>query len=158
MRFQFLRRQLGALLALPFRKSPLFSDLVVSGECQLEGVDQFLALPRFGNVPENLGLVDGLLRQGEGEAGLAGDAGGHGEDLVLEAVAGDDGKPRKTVKGDLIGLEGDTVAVQDSKVGRISFPLDLVHSAKLVLTDRLIAATRPLDTTGADEILEEEEG
>lgn len=91
---------------------------------------------------------------------------GHEVRIVLtEPVAGDDGQPRKTVKGDLSGLEDGLVAVEDKKVGRISFPLELIHSAKLVLTDRLIAATRPIDTSGVEEvdevgedILEEEEG
>lgn len=58
---------------------------------------------------------------------------------------------RKSLQGDLIGLEGDTVTLEDKKSGRVSFPLSDVQSAKLVLTDRLIAATRPLDTSGADE-------
>ncbi|WP_336981279.1 ribosome maturation protein RimP [Altererythrobacter fulvus] len=91
---------------------------------------------------------------------------GHEVRIALaEAVTGDDGKPRKTVKGDLAGIDGDVVTVDDAKVGRVQFPLELIHSAKLVLTDRLIAATRPLDTSGAeevdegaDEFLEEEEG
>lgn len=91
---------------------------------------------------------------------------GHEVRIALaEAIHGDDGKPRKTVKGDLAGIEGDIVTVDDAKVGRVQFPLELIHSAKLVLTDRLIAATRPLDTSGAeeveegaDEFLEEEEG
>ncbi len=77
---------------------------------------------------------------------------------LTETVEGDDGKPRKVVKGDLVGIDGDTVSVDDFKVGRVSFPMEQIHSAKLVLTDRLIAATRPLDTSGADDILEEEEG
>lgn len=64
---------------------------------------------------------------------------------------------RKALQGDLIGLEGDTVEIDDKKSGRVSFPLADIQSAKLVLTDRLIAATRPLDTSGADEILEEQE-
>lgn len=64
---------------------------------------------------------------------------------------------RKSLQGDLVGLEGDTVTLDDKKSGRVTFPLSDVHSAKLVLTDRLIAATRPLDTSGADEILEEQE-
>ncbi len=33
-------------------------------------------------------------------------------------------------------------------------PLDQVHSAQLVLTDKLIAATQPLDMSGAEEIVE----
>lgn len=91
---------------------------------------------------------------------------GHEVRIVLtEPAAGDDGQPRKTVKGDLAGIEDGLVTVEDKKVGRISFPLVGIHSAKLVLTDRLIAATRPLDTSGVEEvdevgedILEEEEG
>jgi ribosome maturation factor RimP len=64
---------------------------------------------------------------------------------------------RKTLQGDLEGLEEGMVTVEDRKSGRVSFPLSDIVSAKLVLTDRLIAATRPLDTAGADEILEEQE-
>jgi len=72
---------------------------------------------------------------------------------LLNAVDGN----RKSLQGDLIGIEGDVVSLEDKKSGRVSFPLSDVHSAKLVLTDKLIAATRPLDTAGADEILEEEQ-
>ncbi len=77
--------------------------------------------------------------------------------MLLSPVDGN----RKTVQGDLIGIEGEvggeTVTLEDRKSGRVEFPLADVHSAKLVLTDRLIAATRPLDSSGADEILEEVE-
>lgn len=81
--------------------------------------------------------------------------------MLLSPVDGN----RKAVQGDLIGVEGDTVSLEDRKSGRVEFPLGEIHSAKLVLTDRLIAATRPLDTSGteeevfgsADEILEEQE-
>ncbi|MFM5955179.1 MAG: ribosome maturation protein RimP [Novosphingobium sp.] len=64
---------------------------------------------------------------------------------------------RKSLQGDLVGIEGETVTLEDKKSGTVAFPLSDIHSAKLVLTDRLIAATRPLDTSGADEILEEQE-
>jgi ribosome maturation factor RimP len=37
----------------------------------------------------------------------------------------------------------------------IRLPLANIHSAKLVLTDRLIAATAPLSSEGADEIEED---
>lgn len=67
--------------------------------------------------------------------------------MLLNPVDGN----RKTVQGNLIGIDGDTIALEDRKSGRVEFPLGDVHSAKLVLTDRLIAATRPLDTAGADE-------
>ena len=64
---------------------------------------------------------------------------------------------RKALQGDLIGIDGDVATLEDRKSGRVSFPLADIHSAKLVLTDRLIAATRPLDASGADELLEEQE-
>lgn len=64
---------------------------------------------------------------------------------------------RKSLQGELVGIEGDTVTLEDKKSGRVSFALADIHSAKLVLTDKLIAATRPLDTSGADDILEEEQ-
>lgn len=68
---------------------------------------------------------------------------------------------RKALHGDLVGIEGDigaeVVTLEDRKSGRLSFPLSIIHSARLVLTDKLIAATRPLDTSGADDILEEQE-
>ncbi|MEW9853745.1 ribosome maturation protein RimP [Novosphingobium sp. M1R2S20] len=64
---------------------------------------------------------------------------------------------RKALQGDLVGLEGEAVVLDERKSGRVTFPLAHVHSARLVLTDRLIAATRPIDAEGADEILEEQE-
>lgn len=76
---------------------------------------------------------------------------------LAEPVAGN----RKALQGDLIGIEGgpgsEMVTLEDRKSGRVSFPLTDIHSARLVLTDKLIAATRPLDTSGADEIFEEQE-
>ena len=79
---------------------------------------------------------------------------GHEAKLSLtEPVDGN----RKALKGDLAGIEGDTVLFDDAKSGRLSIPLGQIHSARLVLTDRLIAATRPLDVAGAEDILEEEE-
>ena len=68
---------------------------------------------------------------------------------------------RKTVQGDLVGIAGDpgaeTVTLSDKKSGPVQFAFADIISAKLVLTDRLIAATRPLDTSGADEIIEDHE-
>ena len=62
----------------------------------------------------------------------------------------------RDLRGDLVGIDGETITIEDRKHGRLSFPFSAVHSARLVLTDALIASTRPLDTSGADEILEEE--
>lgn len=64
---------------------------------------------------------------------------------------------RKSLQGDLVGIDGEIITVDDRKSGRVSFPFADIHSARLVLTDRLIAATRPLDSSGADEIVEEQE-
>lgn len=64
---------------------------------------------------------------------------------------------RKGLQGILAGVEGEAVLFDDRKSGRVTFPLTQVQSAKLVLTDRLIAATRPLDSSGAEEILEEQD-
>ena len=62
----------------------------------------------------------------------------------------------RNLRGEIVGIEGDIVTIADRKAGDVSFPFAAIHSAKLVLTDALIAATRPLDTSGADEIIEEE--
>ena len=60
-------------------------------------------------------------------------------------------------KGVLGGLDNDMVLVAEVKAGDVRLPLAEIHSAKLVLTDALIAATRPLDTSGADELIEDTE-
>ena len=70
-----------------------------------------------------------------------------------EAPAGN----RRTFHGDLAGIEGETVAIDDRKSGRVELPFADIHAAKLVLTDKLIAATVPLDASGADEIEETED-
>lgn len=72
---------------------------------------------------------------------------------LVEPVEGN----RKALHGDLAGLDGDMVLFDDRKSGRVSFPLANVQSARLILTDKLIAATRPIEIEGADEILEEQE-
>ena len=63
----------------------------------------------------------------------------------------------RNLRGELIGIEAETVSIEDKKAGRVDVPLANIHSAKLILTDALIAATQPLDTTGAEETLEDEE-
>lgn len=64
---------------------------------------------------------------------------------------------RRHLTGDLVGIDGDLVTITDRDAGTVAVPLDTIHSAQLVLTDKLIAATQPLDMTGADEILETDE-
>jgi ribosome maturation factor RimP len=60
-------------------------------------------------------------------------------------------------KGVLHGLDDGMVHMTEAKAGDVRLPLAQVHTAKLVLTDALIAATRPLDTSGADELIEDTE-
>ena len=54
-------------------------------------------------------------------------------------------------------LTGSMKHMMEGGAGDVRLPLDQVHTAKLVLTDALIAATRPLDTSGADELIEDTE-
>jgi ribosome maturation factor RimP len=76
---------------------------------------------------------------------------GHEAHVSLTEPLGDHRKLRGTV----LGIDdASLIAFEDNKHGRLDVPLAQVHSAKLVLTNKLIAATRPLDMSGADEIME----
>ncbi|WP_133364749.1 ribosome maturation protein RimP [Qipengyuania sediminis] len=68
-----------------------------------------------------------------------------------------DWEGQRNLRGELKGVTGEDVTIADRKAGEVTMPLSLIHSAQLVLTDALIAATRPLDASGADEIIELEE-
>jgi len=75
---------------------------------------------------------------------------GHEAKMKLEPKL--DGRAR--AQGDIARLDGDHVLLT-TKVGELlRLPLDQIHGAKLVLTDRLIRESKPLDPTGADEIIE----
>ena len=63
-----------------------------------------------------------------------------------EAVDG-----RKQLTGNLAGVEGDTVTVDLGQHGTATIGFAQIDNAKLVMTDRLLAATAPLSTEGADE-------
>jgi ribosome maturation factor RimP len=70
---------------------------------------------------------------------------------------------RKVLSGPLIGTEGETVMIEVAGAGPTGIPFAAIQSAKLVMTDRLIAATAPLSAEGADAIesteqTDEEEG
>jgi ribosome maturation factor RimP len=75
---------------------------------------------------------------------------GHEANLSLSVPLGE----HRRLRGELLGIEGETVAIEDRKAGRVAVPLAQIHSAKLVLTDKLIAATRPLDMSGVEDIEE----
>ncbi|GAA0285603.1 ribosome maturation factor RimP [Alteraurantiacibacter aestuarii] len=64
---------------------------------------------------------------------------------------------RRRLVGPIIGIEGDVVTIDDKDSGAVTVRLENIHAAQLVLTDRLIAATQPLDSSGADEIEEANE-
>ena len=63
----------------------------------------------------------------------------------------------RRLSGPLLGIAGDQVSIEDRKVGPVTVPLAAINYAQLVLTDKLIAATQPLDASGADEFLESTE-
>jgi ribosome maturation factor RimP len=59
---------------------------------------------------------------------------------------------QKRFRGILNGADGDTIAITD-KMGVVhTMPFTIIQNAKLVLTDKLIASTAPLDSSGVDEI------
>jgi ribosome maturation factor RimP len=78
---------------------------------------------------------------------------GHEARIVL----GEKLEGRKVFSGNLIGAEGGTVMVDVQGLGPTGLPFATIHSAKLVMTDRLIAATAPISAEGADEVVEIED-
>jgi ribosome maturation factor RimP len=75
---------------------------------------------------------------------------GHEAKLKLDPAV--DG--RRKLQGRIGALAGETVAIDVPETGPVTVPLANIATAKLVLTNQLIAATKPLDTSGADEIVE----
>ncbi len=63
---------------------------------------------------------------------------------------------RKQFNGELRGIAGDDVLIA-VEAGETRLPFAAIHAAKLVITDRLIAATAPLSSEGADKIHVEED-
>jgi ribosome maturation factor RimP len=59
---------------------------------------------------------------------------------------------RKQYNGSLLGTEGDEVLVEVPGLGEARLPFGSIHSAKLVITDKLIQATAPLSAEGADQV------
>jgi ribosome maturation factor RimP len=78
---------------------------------------------------------------------------GHEVRIVMDK--GFDGQ--RVNRGVLGGLDNGMVLVAELKAGDVRLPRAQIHTAKLVLTDALIAATRPLDVSGADELIEDRE-
>jgi len=64
---------------------------------------------------------------------------------------------RKQVSGTLAGIDGDTIKLEGKDGRAYAVPFSAISSAKLLLTDKLINATAPLSTEGADHIQVQEE-
>lgn len=75
-----------------------------------------------------------------------------GHDAKIAMVDGFE--PYRRLSGPLLGVDGEMISLDDRKAGHVAVPFSDISYAQLVLTDRLIAATQPLDISGADEIEE----
>ncbi len=91
------------------------------------------------------GIDRPLTRRGDWERWA-----GHEVRLKLDPAV--DGRSR--AHGVIAGVDGDMVSIEVKSVGAIHLPLAAIASAKLVLTPKLLKATRPLDASGADELIE----
>ncbi|WP_010183715.1 ribosome maturation protein RimP [Sphingomonas sp. PAMC 26605] len=72
---------------------------------------------------------------------------GHEARIVLSSPI----EGRKVLTGLLKGVGGDRITIYLPKHGEMEIGFDQVGTAKLVLTDALIAATRPLSVEGVEE-------
>ena len=78
---------------------------------------------------------------------------GHEARIELAELLG----ARKRFRGDLAGFDAETQTISIEDEGVVyAMPFALVANAKLILTDKLIAASRPLDASGADEDIVED--
>lgn len=64
---------------------------------------------------------------------------------------------RKQITGPLIGVERELIGLDVPGQGEMWVTLANIHNAKLVMTDALIAATAPLSSADADEVLLDED-
>jgi len=80
---------------------------------------------------------------------------GHEARIVMEKGWTGEETAQRVFKGELKGLDDGVVHLDDAKKGAVELARTKIHAAKLVLTDALIAATKPIDTTGAEDILED---
>lgn len=81
---------------------------------------------------------------------------GHVGKLELAEAIALNGADRKRFQGPLMGTAGEDVRIEVEGLGEVRLPFADIRTAKLVLTDRLIAETAPLlSEEGADEIEEE---
>lgn len=64
---------------------------------------------------------------------------------------------RKQLTGDLVGVEGEQITIDVRGAGPMTVGLERIADAKLLMTDRLLAATQPLSAEGVDEFEDEVE-
>ncbi len=62
---------------------------------------------------------------------------------------------RKQLTGTLLRREGEAITIDSRKHGEMTVDFKNIHAAKLLLTNRLIKETAPLEAEGADTITEE---
>ena len=77
-----------------------------------------------------------------------------GQEARIHLTAPVDG--RKQLTGDLAGVDGDRITIDVRKHQPMTIGFDQVADAKLLITDKLIAATAPLSSDGAEEFETEE--
>jgi len=77
-----------------------------------------------------------------------------GHEARIHLTAPVDG--RKQLTGDLAGVDGDRITIDVRKHLPMTIGFDQVADAKLLITDKLIAATAPLSSDGAEEFETEE--
>lgn len=75
-----------------------------------------------------------------------------GHDVRVKYAQAIDGRSR--LHGAIAGADGESVDFTVPTVGPVRVPFAAIDSAKLVLTSKLIQATRPLDAAGADDLIE----
>ena len=81
---------------------------------------------------------------------------GHVAKVELAEGLNLNGADRKRFQGPLLGTAGDDIRIDAEGLGEIALPFAAIRTAKLILTDRLIAETMPhLSEEGADELEEE---
>jgi ribosome maturation factor RimP len=77
-----------------------------------------------------------------------------GQEARIHLTAPVDG--RKQLTGDLAGVDGDRITIDVKKHQPMTIAFDQVADAKLLMTDKLLAATAPLSSEGAEEFETEE--
>ena len=81
---------------------------------------------------------------------------GHVGKVELADAIALNGADRKRFQGPLLGVSGEDIRIEVDGIGEVRLPFADIRSAKLVLTDRLIAETaQTLSEEGADEIEED---